>query len=265
MLTKPHSALVRLPDPSFVDALGQKEDASAIDFNLALAQHRLYIAALRAAGLTVSVLPPAAGLPDACFVQDVALVLPDLVLLARPAMPARQDEVAAIRPHLPDDRPVVVVEAPGTLEWGDVLRIDDTLVVGLSERTNTAGAEQVRAAVTPLGLKVETIPVPAGLHLLSGLSYLGRAPHNLQAPGVVLAWEAYRDLPLLAGLDVIVVPETEAPAANALALGETVVVPAGFPRTAAEIWHRGFRVLTVSLSEFGKADGGVTCLSLLIR
>ncbi len=249
---------------SFVDALGQKEGASAIDFNLALAQHRLYIAALQAAGLAVTELPPAAGLPDACFVQDVALVLPEQVLLARPAMPSRREEVAAIRPLLPGDRPVVEVGSPGTLELGDVLRIADTLVVGLSERTNTAGAEQVRAAVAALGMRIETIPVPAGLHLLSGLSYLGRAPGSPQGPAVVLAWEAYHDLPLLAGLDVIVVPETEAPTANALALGETVIVPAGFPRTAAEVWHRGFRVLSVPLSEFGKADGGVTCLSLLI-
>ena len=169
---------MRPPDPSFVAALGQVDGAPSIDFELALAQHRLYIAALREAGLAVSELPPAAGLPDACFVQDVAVVLPQLILLARPAMPSRRDEVAAIRPHLPDDRPVAAVEAPGTLEWGDVLRIDDTLFVGLSARTNADGAEQVRAAVTPLGMRVETVPVPAGLHLLSGLNTLGRSPRE---------------------------------------------------------------------------------------
>ena len=264
MTTKPHGVLVRPPEPSFLHALGQVDGAPAIDFDLALAQHRLVVAALRAAGLSVTVLPPAASLPDACFVQDVALVLPQLILLARPAMPSRRDEVAAIRAHLPDDRLVVAVKAPGTLEWGDVLRIDDTLLVGLSERTNADAAEQVRAAVTPLGMQVETVPVLAGLHLLSGLNYLARSPRNVGGPGVVLAWPVYRDLSFLAGLDVIVVPESEAPAANALAVGDTVVVPAGYPRTAAEIWHRGFRVLSVPLSEFAKADGGVTCLSLLI-
>ncbi|MCB0198643.1 MAG: hypothetical protein KDI03_01110 [Anaerolineae bacterium] len=264
MSARPRSALVRSPDPSFVDALGQQEGAPAINYDLALAQHRLYVTALQTAGLTVTELPPAAGLPDACFVQDMALVLPELTLLARPAMPSRQNEIAVIRPHLPDDRPVMAVEAPGTLEWGDVLRIDDTLYIGLSKRTNAAGVEQVRAALTPLGMQVETVQVPAGLHLLSGLSYLGPTPSSPENPGVVLAWETYRDLPLLAELDVIIVPETEAPAANVLALGGTVVVPAGFPHTAVAIWHRGFRVLSVSLSEFAKADGGVTCLSLLI-
>ncbi|MCO5243450.1 MAG: hypothetical protein M9927_06420 [Anaerolineae bacterium] len=264
MSATPHSALVRPPDLSFVDALGQVEGAPAIDFELALAQHRLYLAALEAAGLSVTVLPPAEGLPDACFVQDVALVLPELVLLARPAMPSRQAEIAAIRAYLPPDRQVAAVEEPGTLEWGDVLRIGNTLYVGLSERTNAAGAEQVRAAVTPLGMDVETVPVPAGLHLLSGLNYLGRSPRNADGPGVVLAWPAYRDLPILAGLDVIVVPESEGPAANVLALGETVLVPAVYPRTAAELWHRGWRVLSVPISEFAKADGGLTCLSLLM-
>ena len=263
MPATPRSALVRPPSPSFVDALGQVAGAPAIDFDLALAQHRLVVAALRSACLAVSVLPPEAGLPDACFVQDVALVLPELVVLARPAMPSRREEIAAIRPHLPSDRPVVAVEAPGTLEWGDVLRIDDTLTIGLSERTNAAGAEQVRVAVAPLGLRVETAPVPTGLHLLSGLNYLGRSPRNSEGPGVVLAWPVYCDLPFLAGLDVIVVPAAEAPAANALALGGTVLLPAGYPRAAAEVWHRGFDVLSIPLSEFGKADGGVTCLSLL--
>lgn len=144
MSARPRSALVRSPDPSFVDALGQQEGAPAINYDLALAQHRLYVTALQTAGLTVTELPPAAGLPDACFVQDMALVLPELTLLAQPAMPSRQNEIAVIRPHLPDDRPVMAVEAPGTLEWGDVLRIDDTLYIGLSKRTNAAGVEQVR-------------------------------------------------------------------------------------------------------------------------
>lgn len=261
--TVPQRALVRPPDPSFVAALSQTDGAPAIDVDLAQAQHRLYTAALRAAGLTITVLPAAPGLPDACFVQDVALILPRLVLLARPALPARRGEVGAIRAHLPTDRPLAAIEAPGTLEWGDVLRIEDTLYVGLSQRTNAAAAQQVRAAVAPLGLTVHEVPVPEGLHLLSGLNYLGRSPRAGDGPGIALAWASHANLPLLAGLDVIVVPQSEAPAANALALGETVILPAGHPRTAAAIWQRGFRVLSIPLSEFGKADGGVTCLSLL--
>ncbi len=141
---------------------------------LAQAQHRLLTAALRCAGLTVSELPAAPGHPDACFVQDIALLLPGLAILARPAEASRQAEVELFRPFVPPELAVFAVQAPGTLEWGDVLRIGDTLTVGQSARSNAAGAEQVAAAVQPLGLAVETLPVPRGLHLLSGVNSLGR-------------------------------------------------------------------------------------------
>ena len=227
------------------------------------AQHRSYAGALRAAGLEVIVLPPSHGLPDACFVQDVALVLPEGIILARPAELTRQGEVAAIRAHLPVDRPWVEIHPPGTLEWGDVLRIDTTFYAGQSARTNAAGTEQLRQALKVWGYEVEALPVPHGLHLLSGVNTLGRAPSTPNGQAVLVSWAAYASLPQFAGLDVIVVPEDEAPAANCLAIGELVIVPAGYPRTAAEIRQRGFQVLIVPVDEFAKADGGVTCLSIV--
>lgn len=252
---------IRPPDESLSAALGQQPHQASIDVARAQAQHRLLAAALAAAGCAVRQLPAAAGHPDACFVQDIALLLPGLALLARPAEPSRQAEVALFRPFLPPELAVVTIEAPATLEWGDVLRLGDTFYVGLSARSNAAGAAQLAAAVQPLGLDVALLPVPRGLHLLSGLNSLGRGPAG-QRP-VVVAWPDYATLPLLAGCDVIVVPPEEAPAANCLALGETVLAPAGYPRTAAQIWQRGFRVLSLPLSEFAKADGGVTCLCVL--
>lgn len=245
------------------DALGQQPGQAPIDVALARAQHRLLAAALRAAGCAVIQLPPAPGHPDACFVQDVALLLPELAILARPAEPSRQAEVDLFRPYLPPHLPVVAVEPPATLEWGDVLRLGDRLYVGLSARSNAAGLEQVRAAVQPLGLKVEALPVPRGLHLLSGVNSLGRGPTAAGERDVLVAWQDYAGIPPFAACDVIVVPEQEAPAANCLALGDTVVVPAGYPRTATQIWQRGYRVVSVPLGEFAKADGGVTCLCVL--
>ena len=262
-MTLPQLALVRPPDSSFVTALGQKPHAPAIDMARAEAQHLSYAGALRAAGLEVVLLPPSSGLPDACFVQDVALVLPEGIVLAWPAEPTRQGEVAAIRAHLPVDRPWIEIHPPGTLEWGDVLRIDATFYAGQSARTNAAGTEQLRQALGSWGYDVEALPVPHGLHLLSGVNALGRAPAAPNGPVVLVAWAAYASLPQFAGLDVIVVPEHEAPAANCLAIGESVIVPAGYPQTAAEIRQRGFRVLSVPVDEFAKADGGVTCLSIL--
>jgi dimethylargininase len=257
------SVYVRPPDPSFQDALGQQAGQPPIDVALALAQHRLLTAALRAAGQMVIELPAAAGHPDACFVQDIALLLPGLAILARPAEASRQAEVELFRPFLPPDLIVVAIEAPGTLEWGDVLRLDNTLYVGQSGRTSAAGAAQVAAAVQPLGLQVETLPVPRGLHLLSGVNSLGRGPASDGDRAVLVAWPDYAGLPPFSSCDVIVVPDEEAPAANCLALGDTVLVPAGYPRTAAQIWHRGYQVLSVPLSEYAKADGGMTCLCVL--
>lgn len=262
-MSAPHHAIVRAPDASFAGALGQQPGVEPIDVALAQAQHRLLVRALQACGLTVIELPAAEGLPDACFVQDIVLLLPKLAILGRPAEASRQDEVALMRPHLPPGLPVQAVEPPGTLEWGDVLRVGHTLYMGQSGRTNAAGVDQVRRWVEPLGLTVELLPVPHGLHLLSGVNFLGKAPASPEALGTIVAWEVYAGMPQFAELDVIVVPPGEEPAANCLAIGNTVILPAGYPDTTAAIWHRGFRVLSVPTSEFGKAAGGVTCLSVI--
>lgn len=262
-MTSTKHVFIRPPEASFKDALGQRPDQTPIDVALACGQHRLLAAALRAAGCTVSELPAAPGHPDACFVQDIALLLPGLAILARPAEPSRQAEVGLFRPFLPPELAVVSIQAPGTLEWGDVLRLGDTLYVGQSARSNAAGAEQVAAAVRPLGLRVDKLPVPRGLHLLSGVNSLGRGPAGDSEREVVVAWPDYARLPELAGCDVIVIPQEEEPAANCLALGGAVLVPAGYPRTAAQIWQRGYQVFSVPLSEYAKADGGMTCLCVL--
>lgn len=256
-------AFVRAPSSSFRRALGQRPGGEAIDVDRAKAQHRLYVDALRFAGLRVTELEPASGLPDACFVQDVAMLLPEISILARPAEPSRREEVDLLRPHLPGDRPVVDLRAPATLEWGDVLRIGSTLYVGMSARTNAQGLEQLGEIVEPLGLVVEALAVRQGLHLLSGLVCLGRPSARGDGPDVMLAWPTYASLPMFQDLDIIEVPAEELPAANCLALGDTVLLPVGYPQTAAAIWQRGFQVLTVPIGEFAKAAGGVTCLSLL--
>lgn len=262
-MVSPTHAIVRPPSPAFALALGQKPEAAPIHVERAVAQHRLYVCALRSAGLTVVELPPEPQLPDSCFVQDTALLLPGLAILGCPAEPSRQGEVEAIRPILATHFRLTAIEPPGTLEWGDVLRLGNVLYVGHSSRTNAQGFEQLRALVAPLGLAVEALPVTHGLHLLSGVTCLGPAPQQPDGPNVLVAWESYADLPALQGMDVIAVPEDEAPAANCLAVHGSAILPSGNPRTAAALWHRGFQVLTVPVGEFAKADGGVTCLSLL--
>jgi dimethylargininase len=249
-------AIVRPPGERFAEALSEQVPRPRIDVALARRQHAEYCAALRTAGVALIELPPDEEYADACFVQDTAVLFGTLAVLACFGVPSRQGEQAAIEQALAGRRRVVEIQSPATLEGGDVLVVGSRVFVGLSARTNRAGFVQLRDRLELEGATVEALDVPQGLHLLSGCTYLGR--------GVALATGLYADLPVFAGLDVIRVPVEEARAANAVGVGGWVLLPAGYPHTAAEIGRRGFEVLSVPLSEFAKADGGATCLSLLI-
>jgi dimethylargininase len=249
-------AIVRPPGESFLLAISEQVPRPRIDVGLARLQHAEYCAALRTAGLDLIVLPPDEEHPDACFVQDTAVIYNDLAVLGRFGVESRQGEQEGIRLALQERKRVVDLRTPATLEGGDVLRVGSRFFVGLSVRTNRAGYAQLRELLELEGAAVEALPVPTGLHLLSGCCYLGNS--------VLLATEVNAALPSLAGLDIITVSAEEASAANALAIGSLVILPAGNPLTEAQIQARGFRVLPVSLTEFAKADGGVTCLALLL-
>ena len=254
--TLSRKAIVRPPGDSFSLAISEQVPRPTIDVELARRQHAMYCAALQDVGLDLIVLPPDEEHPDACFVQDTAVSFHDLAVLGRFGVESRRGEEEAVQRALQGHKRVMELRAPATLEGGDVLIVGSRIVVGISARTNRAGYAQLRELLELEGATVDALPVPSGLHLLSGCCYLGR--------GVLLATEHYADLPALAGLDIITVPAGEAPAANALAVGSSVILPAGHPCTEAQIRARGFRVLPVSLTEFAKADGGVTCLSLLL-
>ena len=205
------------------------------------------------AGVNVELLPPDERYPDSCFMQDPALVIDGKAIIARPGAPSRRGEELLVAPLLGPHFPTIHIEAPGTLEGGDVLVLPDRVYVGDSDRTNQAGIEQLRAALFPL--PVQAMPVQGLLHLLSGVTYLGR--------NTLLAVEVLAGRPEFEGMQVLRVPAGEEYACNVLGLGETVIAPAGYERTADMLAHRGFRVLPVPVSEFAKADGGVTCLSLI--
>jgi dimethylargininase len=248
-------AIVRPPGASFAQALSAQVPRPVIDVDLARRQHVEYCAALRAAGVAPIELPADEDHPDACFVQDTAVVVGPLAVVARFGAESREGEQPAVRQVLQDHRRVVEIRAPGCLEGGDVLVIGSRLFVGLSARTNRAGFAQLRDLLELEGAAVEALDVPDSLHLLSDCTYLGR--------GVLLATAAWADHPAFAALDVIRVPPGEAYAANALGANGHVLLPAGYPRTTALVHARGFEVLPVPLTEFAKADGGATCLSLL--
>ena len=251
-------AIVRPPSESYAHALSAQQPRPAIDVGRARRQHAEYRAALRAAGVEVIELPPDERFPDSCFVQDCAVVWDKVAVVARFGAATRRGEQEAIRHALGAQpyRRVGEIRSPGTLEGGDVLVCGARLIVGLSARTNRAGLAQLRDVLELEGAVVDGLPVPEGLHLLSGITHLGH--------GMVLATDLYADLPIFGGLEVIPVPQAEAYAANALGLGSSVILPAGFPHTARLIAERGLEVLPVDLSEFAKADGGATCLALIV-
>lgn len=249
-------ALVRPPGASFAAALSSTN--SQIDVTLARAQHAAYRNALAEAGVQVEVLPPAEQYPDSCFMQDPALVIQGKAIIARPGAPTRQGEEALVAPLLRQRFPTSDLVPPATLEGGDVLVLPHHIFVGRSDRTNAAGIAQLAAAVAPL--PVDEIPLAETgasglLHLLSGVTYLGR--------NTLLAVREMAGRLEFAGMTILVVPDDEAYACNVLALGEFVIAPAGYPKTLALLEANGFTVLPVPVGEFTKADGGVTCLSLI--
>ena len=259
MTTGPHApraAIVRPPSDAFARAISSS--GAAIDPARARAQHAAYRAAL-ADLVEVVALPADEELPDACFVEDCAVVLGGRALLTRPGAPSRAAEperLAAALARLVEE--LERMTAPATLDGGDVLRLGRTLVAGRSERTGQDGIAQLAAFAEAAGGRVEVAAVPPGtLHLQSAVT-------ALDDDAVVGAAELLEQPALRGVTHKVVVPPEEAAAGNVLAVGATVVMPAGCPQTAAAVAALGFEVREVDLSEFAKADGGATCLSLLV-
>ena len=228
-----------------------------IDAGVVARQHRGYCNALRACGARVVTLPPLDELPDSVFVEDTAIVLEEVAILTRPGAESRRGEVGLIEPEVARLRTVVKVEAPATLEGGDVMRVGRTLYVGLSPRTNAEGAAALRRLAGPHGYEVVTVELRGCLHLKTGCSALDE--------GTVLVNPEWVDVRAFGGRELVAVDAAEPWAANVLRVEASVCVSAAHPRTAALLASRGYDVRAVEVSEFAKAEGGMTCMSLLFR
>jgi dimethylargininase len=211
---------------------------------------------LRRSGADVHTLVVNRGLPDSVFIEDTAVVLDEVAVLASMGAPSRRAEPAGIEPVLCKYREVELIDPPATVEGGDVLRVGRTLLVGLSSRTNVAGMEALQAVVRQFGYEVRPVPVRRCLHLKSACTAL--------PDGRLLVNPAWLEVRALEGFALVRVPNAEPDAANALVVGAHVCLPASHPRTAELVRGLGFDVQTIDLSEFAKAEGCVTCLSLLL-
>jgi dimethylargininase len=193
--------------------------------------------------------------PDAVFIEDTAIVLDELAIIARPGAESRRSETTAVADALRAFRSLFYIEPPGTLDGGDVLHFGKTVYVGLSSRTSQAGFEQVRRLLVPYGYTVKAVEVNGCLHLKSAVTSVGE--------NTLLINRAWVDASTFEDVTLIGVDPSEPFGANALLLGETVIYPSGFPRTQRRLQEHGITIQTVDVSELGKAEGGVTCCSLI--
>jgi dimethylargininase len=226
-----------------------------IDLARARAQHDGYEAALRACGCVVERLPAGHDMPDAPFVEDIALVFDEVAILTRPGAPSRRAETAALRDALAPHRPLVMLDAPATLDGGDVLVVEREALVGLSTRTNAAGVEALSAALAPHGYRVRATEVRGCLHLKTAVTVV--------ADDALLVNASFVAVDALPRLRRIEVDPSEPMAANALRAGRRVLHPAHHPRTRERLVAAGLDVVPVALDELAKAEAGVTCCSLV--
>ena len=249
------NALIRQPSPLMASACELTHMGRApIDMALAVSQHAGYAATLRGLGLEVTALPLLPGHADCAFVEDTCVCLPEIAIACRPGTASRRGEVASVAGTLPHAR-IVAINAPATIEGGDVLRVGHTLYVGLTTRTNAAGIAALTEIVSPLGYAVIGVKTSGTLHLKTACTVL--------PSGAFLANLDWFDPEPFGDAGFIPVDKDEPFAGNTLTIGETILFPAAHPRTAAKVAALGFETALVDISEFAKAEAGLTCLSLI--
>lgn len=230
-------------------------DRVPIDLGLARAQHEGYVGALKGLGCTILALESGPEMPDGVFVEDAALVLDELGIITRPGAGSRRTELDSVAAALGQHMELARIEPPGTLDGGDILRIGRRLFVGGSSRSNLAGREQLADIAGRLGYTMQTVDLVDCLHLKSACSVIDR--------DTILANQHWVDPTVFDVPEVIHVPEEEPFAANILAIEGRLLVSAEAPGTISLLESRGHEVVPVANSELAKAEGGLTCCSII--
>jgi dimethylargininase len=251
------TAITRAVSPEIVNCQLTFVPRQPINLQIARAQHGAYEQLLRKLGARVVSLSAEADLPDSMFVEDPAVVLDELAVIFPLGTESRRPEGASLARALSKFRNLEYVTLPGTLEGGDILRIGRKLFVGITKRSNADGIRQLAAILKPHHYEVISVPVTGCLHLKSAVTFLGRQ--------TLLANRGWFDPAPFRGYHWIDVDPGEPQAANALALGNTIIFPASFPGTRSLIEARGFDVTLLDISELQKAESGLTCSSLIFE
>jgi len=246
-------AITRRPGENFDKGL-TTSSLGRPDYELVLKQHEAYVQALKNVGLKVIELEPLPAYPDAHFVEDTAVVTPQMAVITNPGAASRRGEERSIAEVLAQYRKLENIIAPGTLDGGDVLMIGSHFLIGISERTNPEGARQLCRIVEKYGNTFSTLEVGAGLHFKSSVNYLGQDR--------ILVTRDFKNHQALKGYDKIIVEHKEKYAANTLWINDHLLIPRGFPDTREKLDRLGQKIIELDVSEMQKMDGGLTCLSI---
>ena len=250
----PTIAFVRSPGSTFNHAISSHPEKHTIDVELVCSQHEQYVSALIESGIEVIKFPPLENCPDATFVEDTTVVFDHVAVACPNKEKSRQEEGTSIHAEIKKYRPLKTLPQSITLDGGDVLNTEEKLFVGISSRTNRqavdALAEFAKKPVVP-------VEVHSALHLKTAATYLGNNLLVLDSSSI--------DTTALTGFKWIDTGEADRYAANCISIGNTVLVARGFPRVADKIRAEGFNTVELDMSEFEKADGALTCLSIIFK
>ncbi|MFN8258642.1 MAG: arginine deiminase family protein [Bacteroidales bacterium] len=248
------NAIVRRPCPEMINGI-TSSNLGKPDYYKAILQHDKYIEALIKCGLEVTLLESDSHFPDSCFIEDVAICTEKFAVVTNPGAISRNGEKDGMKGVLSSFfQSIYEIESPGTLDGGDVMRTGDHFYIGISDRTNHSGANQLIQILSKTGFTASKIVCGDILHLKTGLSYIEN--------NVLLTHKRFLHLSEFVEFQKIIIPEEEEYAANSLWINGNVIVPAGFPLTKSHIENVGYKVIEVDVSEFRKLDGGLSCLSL---
>ena len=251
------NVIVKTPCSKITDGITSAPELGKPDYALALKQHASYIEALKKCGVEVTVLPADENFPDSCFVEDTAVLTRKCAIITNPGAESRNREIESMIPVIkkfyPEDC-IEYIQAPGTLEGGDVMMVGDHFYVGKSARTNEEGIRQFIAILEKYGLTGSEVELTEVLHLKTGVNYIEN--NNMLVSGEFIT------KPEFAKYNRYEIPAEEAYAANCIWVNDKVIVPANFPAVKKIVEDLGYEVLTVDTSEFRKIDGGLSCLSL---
>jgi dimethylargininase len=250
-------AITRDVSPRFNECEITHIDRRPIDLDVAEAQHHGYVKALKELGCAVLELPAERDLPDSVFVEDAAVVLPDVALITNPGAESRKPETSSIARVLAPYRELVRIEPPATVDGGDVLVLGKQVYVGMSTRSNRVAVDQMNQKLDRFGYQVYAVDLHDCLHLKTAVTRVHET--------TLLINRNWVDVEHFEGFDLIEVDSSEPFGANCLPVGGSVIFPTSFPKTANKIEGRGFKLRRVELDELAKAEGAVTCCSLIVE